>query len=361
MRPAMLLVALLAGSCNSTPAPSPTSSARAPAPFTGVATALERGEAPETTSVLVTRAGKVVHEAYFGGATAETLHDTRSVGKSITALAVGIAIERGVLPGLDAKVFRYFGDMRPFAGAGPLKDEITIEDFLTMSSALDCDDDDEKSPGNEANMYPRQSWTRWALDLPTRAGYQRDASGRGRWRYCTAGTFLLGQIIQRAAKQPVDAFIAEHLFAPLGITRWEFVRSPDGEVMTGGMLRLRSRDLAAIAWMVRSGGKHGDRQIVPRAFVDAALTIHRNAFQNPRQDYGYLFWHRTYRTRCGDFGGWFVSGNGGNAIVIVDALDAVLVVTRTHYNKGRTMHDQTASLIEHHILPDLACPATSAR
>jgi CubicO group peptidase (beta-lactamase class C family) len=50
--------------------------------------------------------GAIVHEAYFGGASAETLHDTRSVGKSITALAVGIAIERGVLPGTDAPVFR---------------------------------------------------------------------------------------------------------------------------------------------------------------------------------------------------------------------------------------------------------------
>lgn len=355
----VLLAALLAVSCNGTPAPTPTPPAAAAAPFAGVAAALARGEAPETTSVLVMRAGEVVHEAYFGGATAETLHDTRSVGKSFTALAVGIAIEKGLLPGLDAKVFRYFDDLRPFAGAGPLKDGITIEDFLTMSSALDCDDDDEKSPGNEANMYPRHDWTRWVLDLPTRADYQRDASGRGRWHYCTAGTFLLGQVIQRAAKRPVDAFFAEHLFAPLGITRWEFVRSPTGEVMTGGMLRLRTRDFAAIAWMVRSGGEHGGKQVVPRAFVDAALTIHRNAFQNPRQDYGYLFWHRAYRTRCGDFGSWFVSGNGGNVIAIVDALDAVIVVTRTHYNHGRAMHDQTASLIERHILPDLACPAAS--
>ena len=128
-----------------------------------------------------------------------TLHDARSTGKSITALAVGIAIGRGVLPGVDAKVFPYLADLQPFAGAGPLKDAITVEDLLTMSSALDCDDDDPRNPGNEENMYPQPAWARWAVDLPTRADYRRDASGRGPWHYCTAGTFLLGQVLQRAA------------------------------------------------------------------------------------------------------------------------------------------------------------------
>ena len=74
-----------------------------------------------------------------------------------------------------------------------------------MSSALDCDDDDD-SPGNELGMYPRPVWARWAVDLPVKAGYTRDAAGRGPFAYCTAGTFLLGQILQRAAGQPVDRY-----------------------------------------------------------------------------------------------------------------------------------------------------------
>ena len=38
-----------------------------------------------------------------------------------------------------------------------------------MSSAFDCDDNDDQSPGNEENMYPKQAWARWAVDLPVRA------------------------------------------------------------------------------------------------------------------------------------------------------------------------------------------------
>ena len=52
--------------------------------------------------------------------------------------------------------------LRPFAHDGPPKAAITIEDLLTMSSALACDDDDPDSPGNEEHMYPRREWARWA-------------------------------------------------------------------------------------------------------------------------------------------------------------------------------------------------------
>lgn len=188
----ILLLVLLTIACGGAPRPG----------FDGIAPAIERGEAPETTSVLIERGESIVYERYFNGATATTLHDTRSATKSLTALSVGIAIDRHVLPGVDAPAFASFAD------PGPGKAAITIADLLTMSSALDCDDNDDKSPGNEEHMYPQPSWTAWALAIPVRADYQRDATGRGPWHYCTAGVFLLGQILARAAKQPVDQFMA---------------------------------------------------------------------------------------------------------------------------------------------------------
>ena len=320
--------------------------------FDGVARAVVDGRAPETTSVMVVRGGAVAFEAYFGGATADTLHDTRSVGKSITALAVGVAVDRGLVH-LETPVFATLAGLAPFAHAGAAKDAITVEDLLTMSSALACDDDEPTSPGNERAMYPRPRWVRWAVDLPTTPGYQRDATGRGPWRYCTAGTLLLGQVLEAVTGEPVDQFIGRHLLAPLGITAWRFERSPSGEVMTGGMLRLRTRDLATIAWMVRSRGRHAGAQVVSAGFVDAALTRHRLAFQKQAESYGYLFWHRVHATPCGPIDAWFASGNGGNLVGVFAQLDAVVVITRTHYDRGRVMHDQTARLLDEEILPTL--------
>ena len=63
--------------------------------------------------------------------------------------------------------------------------------------------------------------------------------------------------------------------------------------MTGGGLRLRSRDLAKLGWMLADDGRWNGRQIVPKAWVDAALTVRRNAY--PGQDYGYFFWKRSRR------------------------------------------------------------------
>ena len=256
------------------------------------------------------------------------------------------------MSGLAAPAFGYLADLAPFAHDEPGKAAITVEDLLTMSSALDCNDDDDASPGNEETMYPKPVWVRWAADLPVRADYQRDRSGRGPWHYCTAGVFLLGQIVQRAAHQPIDRFMAEQLFAPLGITAWEFAKSPSGEIMTGGGLRLRTRDLAAVARLMLAEGARGGTQIVPAAFSRAALTVHREAM--PEQHYGYLFWTRQYKTPCGTTTGWFMGGNGGNTVVMFRDLDAVVVVTRTNYNT-RGMHQQTTALIEDQILPALAC------
>ena len=311
-----------------------------------------KGEFPKLTSVLVLEDGKTTYEGYFGGTDAETLQDTRSATKSITSLAAGIAVAEGKIRSVSSPAFAFLADLKPFAHDGETKSAITVEDLLTMSSALDCDDNDEQSPGNEENMYPKQVWTRWAVDLPVKAHYARDASGRRPFAYCTAGVFLLGQIIQRAAAMRVARYLEEKLFKPLGIARWQWPTSPSGEVMTGGGLRLRSRDLAAVAQMLLDGGKWQGKQVVPESWANAALAVHRKV--NGSQDYGYLFWRRDYGTRCGRFSGWYMAGNGGNAIAIFKDLDAAVVVTRANYNtKG--MHQQTVRLLEEYALPDLAC------
>jgi CubicO group peptidase (beta-lactamase class C family) len=311
-----------------------------------------KGEFPKLTSVLVLEDGKTTYEGYFGGTDAETLQDTRSATKSVTSLAAGIAVAEGKIRSVSSPAFAFLADLKPFAHDGERKSAITVEDLLTMSSALDCDDNDDQSPGNEENMYPKQVWARWAVDLPVKANYARDAAGRGPFAYCTAGVFLLGQIIQRAGGMRIDRYVEEKLFKPLGIARWQWPTSPSGEVMTGGGLRLRSRDLAAIARMLLHGGKWQGKQVVPESWVNAALAVHRKA--NESQDYGYLFWRRDYSTRCGRFSGWYMAGNGGNAILVFKDLNAAVVVTRANYNT-RGMHQQTVRLLEEYVLPDLGC------
>jgi len=334
---------------------SPTSSGLDVAPLMRLKDAVAKSDYPKTTSVLIVRDGKLVYEEYFGEGSRELLNDTRSATKSITSLAVGAAIGEGAIRSQRALAFLYLGDLRPFDNDTPEKEAITIEDLLTMSSALDCNDDDDKSPGNEDNMHPQPNWSRWAVDLPTMDGYARDAEGLGPWRYCTTGAFLLGQVLQRATHMPADPYVEKAILLPLGITHWEWPYSPSGEPMTGGGLRLRSRDLAKIAATLVDGGRWNGRQIVQRDWVDAALSIHRKAYSDA--NYGYFFWQRDYTAPCGHWSGWYMAGNGGNAVVIVKELHAAIVVTRTNYNT-RGMHQQTLDLLQRYVLPALACTST---
>ena len=334
------------------PVAAPGASGLDPAPLKALSEALVRGDYPKTTSVLIVRDGKLVFESYFGAGRPDLLNNTRSATKSITALAVGRAIADGAIASVHDRAFRYLADLKPFRNDTPDKEAITIQDMLTMSSALDCNDDDDASPGNESNMHPQPNWSRWAVDLPTMIGYSRDASGLGPWRYCTTNAFLLGQVLQRTTHRPADQYIEQTILAPLGISQWQWPYSPSGEPMTGGGLQLRSRDFAKLAWTLVDHGRWQGRQVVPADWVDAAFTIRRHAY--PGQNYGYFFWQRNYQSACGPIEGWYMAGNGGNAIVALRSLDAAVVITRENYNT-HGMHQQTIDMIERYILPAFQC------
>lgn len=319
--------------------------------------AIEQGKYPATTAVLVSTRGRLLYEAYFPPGGPEVLNDTRSATKSVTAIVLGAAIADGHIASVDSPAFRYLADLAPFANDGPAKQGITIEDLLTMSSALDCDDGQEASPGNEENMYPKEAWTRWAVDLPVRP-FARDSTGRGPFAYCTAGSMLLGRIIQRAAGEPVDRYTERRLLAPLGISGAEWARSPSGEPMTGGGLRLRGRDLLALGELVARRGTVAGRDIVPAAWIDHLLQQRHQV--SPDRGYGGLFWRWEHRTPCAIEPAWLMAGNGGNHVVIWPRLETVVVVARTRYNT-RNMHEETKQLVEEEVLPAVLRAAGECR
>ncbi len=115
--------------------------------------AIRAGEFKKIGSVLVARHGKLVFEDYFDG-DASTLRDTRSATKSITGVLVGIAIGEKKLTGVDTRVLALLPERaRKMQNPDPRKHKITVEDFLTMSSPLECDDWNDASRGNEERMY----------------------------------------------------------------------------------------------------------------------------------------------------------------------------------------------------------------
>src|SRR6266550_1832245 len=94
---------------------------------------MELAEFGEITSVVVSRGGEIVLEQHLDGEP-NALRNTRSATKTIAGSLLGIAIERGLVPGVDARVTHLLG--REIGDAQ--KDAITLRDVLTMSSCLVC-------------------------------------------------------------------------------------------------------------------------------------------------------------------------------------------------------------------------------
>jgi CubicO group peptidase (beta-lactamase class C family) len=304
-------------------------------------------------SVLIARDGKLVYEHYFDG-DAGTLRDTRSATKSITDILVGIAIDEHRLNGVSAPVLQFFPDRR-LENPDPRKTKITIEDLLTMSSPLECDDWNDFSRGNEERMYTTEDWVGFTLSLPIR-GYMKVPGetppkyGR-RFSYCTAGAFMMSPILKAATGIAVDEYAQKKLFDPLGFHDAQWVYSPLGLPQTGGGLRMASMDLLKVAELYRNDGVWMGRRIVSADWVHASIAPHVQI--DDKTEYGYFWWVKTFAVHGNSHPAYFMSGNGGNKVVVVPDLKTSIVITSTNYST-RGMHEQTEK-----ILTDYALPAVS--
>lgn len=322
--------------------------------------AIKAGEFKAVTSVLIARRGKLAYEHYFDSDGVDGFRNTRSATKTITGMLIGAAIDRHYIPGIDAHVLDYLQDKLPLENPDPRKGTITIEDFLTMSSLLECDDENSFSRGNEERMYLVEDWAKFTLDLPIRGfpGWEakpKDSPYGRSWSYCTAGPTTLGVVLERAVKRPVQDFAREVLFAPLGISsvKWQF--QPLGTAMTGGGLELRSRDLLKLGQLYLNGGVWSGRPILPAKWVENSLRPHANAREDT--DYGYLWWLQTFHARTRSLRSYGMYGTGGNKVLVFPDEALVVVITTTNY-RVQGASALTDKLIVDYIL-EAAMPANA--
>ena len=283
------------------------------------------GSKHQIHSTLLVKDGAIVLEEYFKEHNQNTQHDLRSVTKSVTALLVGIALDKGYIHSVDDPIWQYLKEPTVRKNPDPRKNDITIRHLLTMSSGLECNDWDKKSKGQEDRVYKKKDWLQYTVDLP-----MINAPGSAAF-YCSMGVSLLKEIISQTAAQPIDAFAHIHLFKPLGIdnVRWGHTSKRKNIIASGKRLYMTTRDLAKIGQLMLNQGQWNSTQIVSAQWID---TLSSTQTRLANLDYGFLWWKIPFTVDGQMYSSTTATGNGGQYIILFKELKLMAVFTGGAYN-----------------------------
>ena len=189
----------------------------------------------------------------------EALANIKSCSKSLVALLLGIAIDRGEIASTEATLGEGAPRLLP-RDATPGAAAITMGDLVTLRAGL------ERTSGpNYGGWIASSDWIADVLRRPM------VAEPGTRMLYSTGSTHLLGAALAEASGQSLLSLARERLGAPLGIDIPPWTRDPRGYYLGGNEMALRPTAMLRIATMLRDGGRHEGRQVVPADWIAASL------------------------------------------------------------------------------------------
>jgi CubicO group peptidase (beta-lactamase class C family) len=280
------------------------------------------------------------------------LHVVNSVTKSVMSLAFGIALDQGLISGLDASIYDYLTVDNTIENWDDRKAGISIRHYLTMQHGYDWDEWNVNyldSSNLNAQMNNSAEPIQFLLNRPM-------ATDPGTtFAYSTGVSYALGVMIANASGTSFFDFLDRELLQPLNITKSDFW-TLDGELHAGSALYLSLRDMAKIGQLVLDGGRWHGIQVVPEAWVNESIAKHLQVSQDNDVGYGYQWWSRTYNRGSEPLPVIAALGFGGQLIYVFKDLNAVIVFTGHRYNDGDDDETNIANILENYILPALPMP-----
>lgn len=303
-------------------------------------------------SILVVKDNQLVFEQYFPGETANgtfvnydknTSHAVFSVSKSITSLAVGIAIDQGFIFSVDDAVVDYLSDHSDELSVGE-KANLTLDDSLSMQAGFTWNE----LTGNSFQQFSQAS------DSVSFVVSQPLANAPGTsFTYNTGVTHMVGEVINGATGMNMDDYTNTHLFNDMNITNFSWNLHTDGTVLAGSGLNITPRDMAKIGQLMLNEGAWNGSELVSADWVEQSTLPQANMLSTPTADgYGYFWWLRDFELENNTTTpAFFAAGYGGQYIYVLPDLDMVVVFTSGNYGTGTQTLPH--ALMDDDIMPSL--------
>jgi CubicO group peptidase (beta-lactamase class C family) len=288
-------------------------------------------------SILIARNGKLAVEEYFYGFDRNRPHDMRSAGKTIAPMLVGVVRDHGPKLDADTAVYSLFSNYKPFANWDERKSKLTLQDLMTMTSGLACEDSDSSSPGNENQMQSQtqeRDWYRYTLNLPMK----RDPGGSSAI-YCSATLNLVGGAAERATKRWNADLFYQYLAKPLQFGEYHLNLMPTGDVYTGGGAYLRPRDELKLGQLYLGGGVWNGRRVIDKDWVAKSTTAHATFIRpvvdiDQNHEYGYGWHIHHFKVAGRVYREYAAEGNGGQLVIVIPDLKIVAAINAGGYGSA---------------------------
>ncbi|MBP3543871.1 MAG: serine hydrolase [Lachnospiraceae bacterium] len=266
-------------------------------------------------SVILLRGGKICFEKYWEPYDEKTNHRMYSVGKSFTAIAIGLLIGDGKLS-VEDYVCDYFPEKLP-ENVHPFIREMQVKHLLTMSTA------------HKSTTYKNYDgdWVESFFHV------EPDYHPGTIFSYDTSATHVLCALVQKLSGKDMQTFLKERVLDEIGYSSSEWLTDEAGVVRGGDGLYCTSRDLAAVAQLCMDGGVYNGKQLIPADYLKDMLSVqisteHKLAYDE-QLGYGYQVWGNR------EEGGFTFYGMGGQLAVCFPKKNFVLVTTGNMTERGK--------------------------
>jgi CubicO group peptidase (beta-lactamase class C family) len=243
--------------------------------------------------LLIIKDGVIQVERYQYDRKPEHRFLSNSIAKSITSLAVGIALHEGKIKSLDDRADQY----APKIG-GTLFGETTIRNLLRMSCGAryteTYDNKDDAARFNSAAI-------RDGIEAAAKVVTERAAPQGASFSYASAQTHMLSAVLRGATGMSLSQYLTPRLWQAIGAETSALWRTDKtGLELAGGNFNATLRDYGRLGIALANDGIRPDdpkqAEIIPKDYLMAATDWHRvpEAFQAgkaaPYYGYGYQFW-----------------------------------------------------------------------